>query len=81
MKQSKLAEYLELTDEELEDMGLDEDDIYPDEGNSGEMIYSYYFNVPENTPDHILAKKNWSLGQRVEIDLSYFDDQEQPPEE
>ena len=80
MKQSKLAEYLELTDEELEEMDLDEDDIYPDEGNSGEMVYSYYFIVPENTPDHILGKKDWSLGDRVEIDLGYFDDPEQPEE-
>lgn len=80
MKQSKLAEYLELTDEELEEMGLDEDDIYPNESKSGEMIYSYYFIVPENTPDYILGSKDWSLGDRVEIDLNYFDDVEQPEE-
>lgn len=80
MQQSKLAEYLELTDEDLEEMGIDDEDILPDEGSSGETVYSYYFNVPEDTPDHILAKKGWSLGERVEIDLNYFDDPDQPEE-
>jgi len=74
MDYSQLAEYLDLTDEELEEIGLDEDDIFPDTGNSGDMIYSYYFNVPEQTPQHILEKKGWVIGERVEIDRNFFDD-------
>ncbi|HBX5829880.1 TPA: hypothetical protein MH615_06470 [Klebsiella pneumoniae] len=81
MQQSKLAEYLDLTDEELLDMGLDEDQIYPDTGSSGEMIYSYYFNVPEETPNEILKSKGWSVGDRIEIDLNYFDESNDAPED
>ncbi|EKQ7193167.1 hypothetical protein OGU21_15235 [Klebsiella oxytoca] len=80
MQQSKLAEYLDLTDEELLEMGLDEDQIHPDTGSSGEMIYSYYFNVPEETPDEILKNKGWSVGDRIEIDLNFFDEPDDKPE-
>ncbi|HBR7383587.1 TPA: hypothetical protein MYN16_004842 [Klebsiella pneumoniae] len=78
MQQSKLADYLDLTNEELLDMGLDEDQIYPDTGSSGEMIYSYYFNVPEETPIEILKKKGWAVGDRIEIDLNFFDAPHEP---
>ncbi|WP_194206791.1 hypothetical protein [Superficieibacter sp. 1612_C1] len=78
MGQSKLANTLGLTDEQLEEMGLDEDSIHPDTGYSGEMPYSYYFNVPEDTPKEILEEKGWSVGERIEIDLNFFDDPEEP---
>ncbi|WP_171882580.1 hypothetical protein [Klebsiella quasipneumoniae] len=78
MQQSKLADYLDLTNEELLDMGLDEDQIYPDTGSSGEMIYSYYFNVQEETPIEILKKKGWAVGDRIEIDLNFFDAPHEP---
>lgn len=80
MEQSRLASYLKLTDEQLEEMGLDEDQIFADTGSSGEMIYSYYFNVPEETPNKILKKKKWAIGDRVEIDLNYFDEPHHPDE-
>ena len=78
MQQSKLAVYLDLTDDQLEEMGLDEDIIHEDSGNSGEMVYSYYFNVPEGTPQDILEDKNWKIGERVELPLSFFDEPEEP---
>lgn len=74
MQQSKLAVYLDLTDDQLDDMGLDEDIIHEDSGNSGEMVYSYYFNVPENTPQEILEDKGWKIGERVELPLNLFDE-------
>lgn len=78
MQQSKLAVYLDLTDEQLDEMGLDEDIIHEDVGNSGEMVYSYYFNVPDSTPQDILEDKCWKIGQRVELPLSLFTEPDEP---
>lgn len=80
MPQSKLAKFLDLTDEQLDEMGLDEDNIHEDTGSSGEMTYSYYFNVPENTPQYILDEKGWVVGDRVEIPLGFFDDEPSEPD-
>ncbi|WNC67540.1 ATP-binding protein [Thalassotalea nanhaiensis] len=57
-----LAEYLDLTEEELESMDLT---LEENTGHSGEMVYSFYFNVPEGTPTYILEKKGWQIGQSV----------------
>jgi len=73
MNLSKLAKYLDLTHEELMEMGLSADDIQQDKSPSGDAKQSYYFNVPDVTPDRILGKKSWSLGQRVEVDASVID--------
>lgn len=58
----ELAEYLGLTLEELEDLDVE---FLPDTGSSGEMIYSYYFTVPENVPDEILERVGWSVGESI----------------
>ncbi|EKM0532649.1 hypothetical protein PTT84_003032 [Cronobacter turicensis] len=78
MQQSKLAVYLDLTDDQLDEMGLDEDIIHEDSGNSGEMVYSYYFNVPESTPQDILKNKSWKIGDRIELPLSLFNESDEP---
>ncbi len=70
MNLSKLAKHLDLTQEELLEMGLSPNDIHQDNSQSGDDGQSYYFNVPDVTPDRILGKKGWSLGQRVEVDAS-----------
>ncbi len=74
MQQSKLAVYLDLTDDQLDEMGLDENIIHEDTGNSGEMVYSYYFNVPESTPQDILENKGWKIGERIGLPLSLFNE-------
>lgn len=81
MQQSKLAIYLDLTDDQLDEMGLDEDGIHEDTGNSGDMTYSYYFNVPEGTPEDILQEKGWKVGDRVEIPVWIFGESESPEED
>lgn len=66
MSQSALATYLELSDEELQEMGLSQDDLFTTEDASG-GDRTFYFNVPDTTPQHVLGKKGWSLGERIEI--------------
>lgn len=75
MNLTKLAKYLNLTQEELLQMGLGADDIHQEESHSDNVKPSYYFNVPDVTPDRILGKKGWSLGQRVQVDASIINDE------
>ncbi|ORM64312.1 hypothetical protein PRCB_02010 [Pantoea rodasii] len=69
MDYSLLANELGLTEEELNEMGLHSDDIFQENDSSD----AYYFNVPDGTPDRILGKKGWSLGERVKINSNVFD--------
>lgn len=78
MTQSKLAKFLDLTDEQLEESGIDEDLIQEDTGNSGDMVYSYYFNVPEETSKEVLDEKHWEVGDRIEIPLWFFENEDGP---
>lgn len=63
--QDYLANELDLTLEELDDMFLSAEDLHNNYGNSGEMLYNHYFIVPQGTPEYILNKKNWSIGETV----------------
>ncbi|UKY38200.1 hypothetical protein [Pantoea dispersa] len=81
MPQSKLADFLGLTDEQLEEAGIDEDLLQEDSGSSGEMVYSYYFNVPDETPEDILEEKGWSVGERIEVPIWLFNEPDAPEEE
>ncbi|MBK4723918.1 hypothetical protein [Pantoea agglomerans] len=81
MSQSKLAKFLDLTDEQLEEFGIDEDSIHEDSGNSGDMVYSYYFNVPEDMDKEILEEKGWRIGDRIELPIWLFDEPDSPEEE
>ena len=62
MISKELADYLEITLEQLEEM---DPEIMEDTGMSGDMVYSYFFNVPENTPPEVLRAKKWKIGDLV----------------
>jgi hypothetical protein len=51
-----------LTDEQYEDLNLE---FQEDSGSSGEMLYSYWFEVPEHTPVDILEITGWRVGQLI----------------
>lgn len=59
---SELSRYLGITDDEWEDMGAE---LCANTGNSGDMVYSYWFVVPEGTSDDILEKTGWKIGQVI----------------
>ena len=59
---SELATYLGITDDQLDELNLE---MHEDTGSSGEMVYSYYFYVPENTSQEILEITGWEPGQLV----------------
>ncbi|ELV7527161.1 hypothetical protein QMU90_000933 [Edwardsiella ictaluri] len=71
---SALSRYLGITDDEWEDMGAE---LYENTGSSGDMVYSYWFVVPEGTSDDILEKTGWKIGQVINdipVDVVDFDD-------
>lgn len=74
MSLSPLAEELGLTDEEVESLDLE---FHTNTGNSGQMPYNYYFEVPEGAPVEILEKKGWKIGETIEVSLSALDDSEE----
>lgn len=69
---SALAEYLELTQDQLEELSLE---LHENTGSSNDCAYSYYFYVPEDTPPDILEKMDWKPGDLInDIPLSIVED-------
>jgi hypothetical protein len=60
---SALAQYLGITDDEWDEMGAD---LQANTGHSGDMIYSYWFVVPEGTSDDLLEKTGWEVDQMID---------------
>ncbi|KAA8726736.1 hypothetical protein [Ewingella americana] len=80
MSLSALAIELDLTDEELDSIPLEPQDLQESTGNSGDMVYEYYFYVPDSTPVEILKKKGWAVGECVYVSRNVFDEPEEPEE-
>lgn len=74
MSQSALATELELTDDELDSIPLSPEDLEENTGHSGDMVYEYYFYVPDTTPEDILSKKGWKIGECVYLSINVFDE-------
>lgn len=36
-------------------------------GSTGDMTYSYYFEVPEDTSDELLSAMHWAIGDTIEL--------------
>ena len=70
----KLADCLEVNVEYLEEM---DPEIHENTGSSGEMVYDYYFYIPEGTHADILDGTGWTEGELINgIPLSVFQDEE-----
>jgi hypothetical protein len=57
-----LAEYLGITDDQLEELDIE---LNADTGSSGEMTYSYWFHVPENASEEVLVATGWKVGELI----------------
>lgn len=44
-----------------------------DTGSSGDMVYGYYFIVPEHADSDFLTEMGWEVGQSIELSLNAFD--------
>ncbi|WP_417356614.1 MULTISPECIES: hypothetical protein [Gammaproteobacteria] len=73
----RVADELGITHDELIELDVE---FLEDMGSSGEMVYGYYFVVPEHASPEILAKTGWSVGQTVEVSLNAFDSDEPEPD-
>ncbi|MFA0715875.1 hypothetical protein AB4622_07640 [Vibrio splendidus] len=58
-----LSRHLGISDDDWEEMGVE---LNANTGNSGEMIYGYWFIVPEGTSEEILQKTGWEIGQMID---------------
>lgn len=77
MSLSLLAEELDLTDEELDSIPLEPEDLQENRGSTGDTPYEYYFYIPDTTPKEILLKKGWKVGECVYVSLNVFDEPDQ----
>lgn len=58
-----LAQYLEITDDEWDEMGAD---LQANTGSSGDMTYCYWFIVPDGTSEDLLEKTGWKISQTID---------------
>jgi hypothetical protein len=73
---SKIAEYLEIPDDYLDEFNSLDIEYFDDDGSSGDMIYSHYFEVPQETPQELLEAMSWVKGQTISnIPTSTLDDE------
>ncbi|MFS1911098.1 ATP-binding protein [Vibrio sp. 10N.286.48.B7] len=62
---SRIAEYLEIPDEYVEEFDSLNIDYSSDEGSTGDMIYSYYFEIPLDASQELIDVMNWDIGQKI----------------
>ncbi|MFS1438504.1 hypothetical protein [Shewanella sp. 10N.286.48.A6] len=63
LPESSLSQFLGITDDEWEEMGVE---LNANTGSSDEMIYCYWFVVPDTTSEDILEKTRWCVGQTID---------------
>lgn len=62
---SRIAEYLEIPDEYVEEFDSLDIDYSSGEGSTGDMVYSYYFEIPQDTSQELLDVMNWDIGLKI----------------
>lgn len=61
---SGASEYLGITDEEFDELDVE---LHADSGMSGEMVYGYYFEVPDDISFELLKKTGWNPGEVIRL--------------
>jgi hypothetical protein len=59
---NELAKYLGLSDDEFILLDIE---FFEDTGASGDIVYSYFFNVHENVPQELLDRLEWNVGDLI----------------
>ena len=75
---SLLSQHLEISNEDWDAMGVE---LHANTGSNDEGPYCYWFEVPENTPEEILEKTGWKVGQTVNdipVEVVDVDDEYDP---
>lgn len=69
-----LADYLEIDVEYLDEI---QPEIEENMGSSGEMLYNYFFYVPEDVDPDILNELGWRVGELIDdIPLNIYQEQD-----
>ena len=69
-----VCKYLEIPKELYDDFESCSVEYQEDTGSSGEMVYSYYFEVPDDASDELLESMGWEIGQQIDLPLHVFSD-------
>ncbi|ELB2151642.1 MULTISPECIES: ATP-binding protein [Vibrio] len=73
---SPIAEYLNIPDDLIVDFESLDIEYHGDEGSTGDMTYSYYFEVPTDISEKLKETMGWSIGELVrDIPEHVLDDQ------
>lgn len=73
---SPIAEYLNIPDDLIVDFESLDIEYLGDEGSTGDMTYSYYFEVPTDTSEQLQKTMGWSIGEFVrDIPVHVLDNQ------
>ncbi|MEZ8170026.1 MULTISPECIES: ATP-binding protein [unclassified Vibrio] len=62
---SPIVEYLDIPNDLIQDFETLDIEYLGDEGSSGEMIYSYYFEVPSDTSEELQKTMGWVIGEFI----------------
>lgn len=60
-----IVDYLEIPDEFTDEFESLDIEYMPQEGATGDMIYSYYFEVPSDASTELLEIMDWEIGQVI----------------
>lgn len=70
---SQVVEELGIPDEFAEEFLSWDVEYHDDTGSSGDMVYGYYFYVPEEASEEILEEMHWKPGDTVRLSVNAFD--------
>lgn len=62
---SSIAKYLDIPTDYVDEFESLEIDYNEDRGASGDMIYQYYFYVPDSASEEFLELMKWTKGERI----------------
>lgn len=72
----KIFEELEIPEEWQDEFISWEVEFHDCSGSSGDMVYGYYFSVPEEANIEFLKVMEWKLGESVELSINALDQEE-----
>ncbi|OQK54948.1 hypothetical protein XM77_c12561 [Vibrio vulnificus] len=62
---SPIVDYLDIPNDLIHDFEVLDIEYLSDEGSSGDMTYSYYFEIPSDTSEELQKAMGWSIGEFV----------------
>jgi hypothetical protein len=62
---NNITDYLDIPEDFQHDFDNCDIEYIADTGSSGDMVYSYYFIVPEHMSEDLLSYMGWRVGDEI----------------